>query len=69
MNTTNQPIRVPDIWRIAQPGEFFNSRLPLHKLERIRDQLRREEGICYEFRESPTGYFCHRLPNADPAKE
>lgn len=56
-----QPIKVPDVWRIAQPGEFFNSRQPLHKLEAIAQQLSTNEGICYEFEPSPNGYYCKRV--------
>jgi hypothetical protein len=63
MNTTPKPIKVPDVWRIAQPGEFFSSTLPLHRLEAIRDALA-PEGLRYEFTPSPRGYFVHRLADA-----
>ena len=53
-------IKVPDVWRIAQPGEFFNSRMPLHKLEAIAAQLE-AEGIRYEMEPSPNGYYCKRV--------
>jgi hypothetical protein len=64
MDTTpTAALKVPDVWRIAQPGEFFNSRLPLHRLEAIAAQLA-QEGIVYTFEPSPNGYYCKRQENA-----
>ena len=59
MEKTAKPIKPPAIWLVCQPGESFNSRLPLHKLEALRDQLA-AQGLHYYFTPSETGYRVNR---------
>lgn len=46
--------RIPEIWRALRPGEQFHSRLPLHRLEAMSQQLPDRR---FSFIPAPGGYF------------
>jgi len=60
--------RVPTAWLHLRPGESMHSKLPLHRLESLRDRLG-VLGVSVVFSPSPTGYYVECVARAETKNE